>query len=160
LAVEHKRQPLEVALPPAGDVGDQERPPLTQHLQHRQERLRASADLLHRDDVEAAHHLGDAQQVAEVTDRRVAGHRPPFGGQPVEGADVPRPDQQVLPWLLGWDHPIKRSREGGQLVGDIRWWRVGDPIGHRSDSSNRRSPSYQGRLPPDRLEIVPTASSS
>jgi hypothetical protein len=68
LAVEDERQSLVVALAAAGDVGDQERPPLPEHLQHGQECLGASADLLHGDDVEAAHHLDDAQQVAEVAD--------------------------------------------------------------------------------------------
>src|SRR6266487_7003066 len=45
------------------------------YLQHRQQCLGAAADLLDRDDVEAADDLGDAQQVAEVADGGVASCR-------------------------------------------------------------------------------------
>jgi hypothetical protein len=116
--VEHERQPLLIACVPEGYIGQQERPSAPERLKRREERLRIGSDLLDRHHVEPAKRLGDAKDVAEIPQGGLPGYRAPPRRQPVEGADVPGPDQEVLV-LLGGDHVIERVHIRGDLRSDV-----------------------------------------
>src|SRR4029453_5704897 len=91
--VEHKGQAFAMTQVSEDDVCQQERPSASESLHSRQEGLRIGPDLLDRNHVEPRKRLRDTEHVAEIAQGGLTGNRAPLRRQPVEGPNVPGPDE-------------------------------------------------------------------